>query len=92
MTVVIDDRARRSDAVNGRCAEGQEHATNNIRTMYTLGELHATLTHALFKFKISSTRLTLPSLPVPGAISRSTRVPMRMSVAMRGAPFACTAA
>jgi hypothetical protein len=42
--------------------------------------------------RISSTRLTLPSLPVPAAISRSVRVPIRISVAIRGAPCAWTAA
>ena len=45
-----------------------------------------------FCFRISATRLSLLSFPVPGSMSRSTLVPMRMSVAIRGAPFACTAA
>lgn len=41
---------------------------------------------------ISSIRLTFPSFPSPNEISRSIRVPIRISVAIRCAPFACTAA
>lgn len=42
--------------------------------------------------RMSCTRLTLLSFPWPDGMGLSTRVPIRMSVATRGVPIACTAA
>lgn len=46
----------------------------------------STPSHFLSAAKMSITLCTLPSFPVPGAISLSTRVPIRMSVATLGVP------
>ena len=42
--------------------------------------------------RISCTRRSLRAFSPSGGIAGALRVPMRMSVAMRGAPLACTAA